>query len=379
MTDLKILHCADLHLGANFPSLGEKGVRRKADFLATFERIVTLAIKNEVQLLLFAGDLFDSPVVDKEILARVQEACQRLSQRGIKPVLLPGNHDHLIDPESIYLKADFPGALVLTEPRVESPLELEVAGQQVFIYGFAWRDSLSDDALAGMKRRQRDGIHIGLLHGSRQGSPQWDYRPKDLPFTLAQVMEWNLDYLALGHYHEFELLERQSRILACYPGSSEGKRFGENGPRYCALVHIGDSGVRVEKLAVQGRRLEERTLDVAGCDDEDSVVQAICEQRDGDLILRLTLLGIVEAPLRLELIQQRCEEHFFHIELKDRTDLIDSEFVRRILDEPTIRGLFVRRAKALLARTEAERKPIVEQALREVLVRFQAFSKEDMP
>lgn len=369
---IRLLHTADLHLGAPFPSLGEQAGARQAAFFKTFERLLTLAIKNDVHLFLVAGDLFDSPRPPSALVAQVQAGLKRLADRGIVPVLLPGTHDNLVAAEAVYRQAQFPGVL-LASPKVEEPVTVTVGGTAVHLYGFAYRGAASAEALATMARRFADGIHLGLLHGSRQGSPEWDYRQKDLPFTLEMLRGWNLDYVALGHYHDFETLEAGGRTFACYPGSPEGKRFGENGPRHAALVRLESGQVQVEKVAVNSQLLETASLDLGGCDTFERAVAAVRELGNSDLLLRLALTGIVEAPLDLAALQARCRDAFFHLEIDDRTRLFDSAFAGRIEKEETVRGVFVRRARRLLAELPAQERPVVEEAFREVLTRFHAF------
>ena len=43
MDTVKILHCADLHIGAQESFLGEKSLSRRLETLLTFERIIELA------------------------------------------------------------------------------------------------------------------------------------------------------------------------------------------------------------------------------------------------------------------------------------------------------------------------------------------------
>ncbi|MBE0598573.1 MAG: DNA repair exonuclease [Desulfuromonadales bacterium] len=369
---LRFLHTADLHLGAPFPSLGEQAAGRQAAFLTTFERLLTLAIKKDVHLFLVAGDLFDSPHPDPTLVARVQAGLKRLADRGIVTVLLPGTHDNLVAPDAVYRQAQFPGVL-LAAPKVEEPVTVTVGGTSVHLYGFAFRSSASTGALATMARRPTEGFHVGLLHGSRQGSPEWDYRQKDLPFTLEMLRSWNLDYVALGHYHGFEVLEEGGRAYACYPGSPEGKRFGENGPRHAALVSLTREGAQIEQVTVHSQWLETRTLDLAGCDTIEGATAAVRALGHPDLLLRLTLTGIVEAPLDLNALQLCARDAFYHLEFDDRTRLFDSALAARIEKEETVRGVFVRRARRLLEELPPEQRPAVEEAFREVLTRFHAF------
>lgn len=372
MNAIRLLHTADLHLDAPFPALGEREAARRRDFLQTFERLVTLAIKSEVRLFVVAGDLFDSPHPSPATVGTVQSGLKRLVERGIHPVLLPGTHDGMALPDAVYRRESFPGTL-LAAATVSEPSCLQIDGVAVYLYGFAYRSGVSSDPLASMSRRGGEGIHLGLLHGSRTGSPEWDHRKKDLPFDLNRLKSWNLDYVALGHYHGSEEIGSDGRIYACYPGSPEGKRFGENGPRHALLVTVAPGRARVEKIVVNSRTVEEQTLDIAPYADEAELVAAI-GQYAGDKLLRLTLTGIVEAPLPLERLQAACAGAFFHLELMDQTRLFSSDLARRFAAEASVRGLFMQRMQARMATATAAEQLLLEQALREVLVRFNAGS-----
>lgn len=373
---IRCLHTADLHLDAHFPTWGEKEALRRADLLKTFERIVNLAIKNDVQLFLISGDLFDSPHPDPATVARVQTELRRLVERGIIPVLLPGTHDPFAPKNSIYRRETFPGIL-LNEAQLSEPQHLLIKGMNCYLYGFAYQSGKADELLPSMQRRELPGFHIGLLHGSRRGSPEWNYRHKDLPFDLADLAALRLDYVALGHYHTYEaLLDESGRSIAAYPGSPEGKRFGENGPRYCALVTLSAGGARIEALEVNGRTLAEQEIDLSGIVTMEGAIAEIRRHANPDLILRLRLTGTVEIPLVLPVLLAACRDDFFWLELLDATRLYDSAYARRIEHEETVRGLFVRRMRCLIEESPPERRPIVEEAFREVLARFTAAGGE---
>ena len=367
---IRCLHTADLHLDAPFPNLGEKEGVRRADLLKTFERIVTLAIKNDVQLLLISGDLFDSPHPQAATVTRVQTELKRLVDRGITPILLPGTHDPFAPKNSIYRRETFPGIL-LSEAQLSEPVHLPLKGVNCYLYGFAYQSGKAEELLPAMQRRDLPGYHIGLLHGSRRGSPEWNYRHKDLPFDVADLVALRLDYVALGHYHNFAVLQDEnSRNIAAYPGSPEGKRFGEDGPRYVALVTLGAAGVQIEALEVNTRTLDEEEIDLSGIVTLEGAIAEIRRLANRDLILRLRLTGTVEIPLALPSLLAACRDDFFWLDLLDSTRLYDSAYARRIEHEETVRGLFVRRMRRLIAESPPERRPVVEEAFREVLARF---------
>lgn len=370
---IRLLHTADLHLGSVFPGLGEAGARREDDFLKTFKRIIDLAISHDVHLLLVAGDLFDHPRPDKKLLSVVQGELQRLVQRNILPVLLPGTHDHHLGGEELYTTKNFPGAVLLTAPRIDAPAAVRVADQDLFLYGLTYLGGNPAVALTGMQRTAEDGLHVGLLHGSLEGSPDWEYRSKDLPFTLAGLKHWDLDYVALGHYHRFQELQDASRVWACYPGSPEGKRFGENGPRYVALVEVGHRSARVEALEVQSRILLETILELEAGMSDSALVSAICKLGDDHRLVRLHLTGVLDRALDPELLQARCQPAFAYLDLIDETRWLQGDFIAGLAGEETIRGECVRRFQELLEQTtDKQGRDEIEQAFREVMVRFQS-------
>jgi DNA repair exonuclease SbcCD nuclease subunit len=368
---IRILHTADVHLGASLGNFGALAQERQRDFERTFERIVNLAIKREADCLVVAGDLFESNSVGGDLVGRVQEGFARLAGRGIAVVLIPGTHDHAVSGTSIYRRYAFPGVHVLLEPAVSEPLHLAVRGTDVYFYGFAYSSASLGNPLPSMARRQPAGVHIGLLHGSLKGSPEWEMRHKDLPFSPADLAALHLDYVALGHYHSFAVVEHEGRAIACYPGSPEGKRFGENGPRHVVLAEVEPGKVTLDRVVVQSRTVLEAEVDASLYDSPDVLVDALARLASPDSIARIRLSGVVEEPLDMANLFGRLQGRFAWLDLVDATDLFDSGYVKRIEREDSIRGMFVRKVEERMARaaSQAEREQCRE-ALKLVFKRF---------
>ena len=102
----KILHTADIHLGRKFPGLGEKGVSQREQVRSTFKNIVILAVDEKVDLVLIAGDLFDSNQQPQRNIDLVTEQLKLLEKNNIPVCLIPGTHDRF-DSSSIYRKVNF--------------------------------------------------------------------------------------------------------------------------------------------------------------------------------------------------------------------------------------------------------------------------------
>ena len=58
---MKLIHCADLHLDSSMTThlTKEKAKERKAELLASFNRMMEYADRKNVSAVLIAGDLFD--------------------------------------------------------------------------------------------------------------------------------------------------------------------------------------------------------------------------------------------------------------------------------------------------------------------------------
>ena len=87
-----MIHTADLHLGAKFEFLPEELIpaaqKLQTDALRS---LVQYAADSEADVLLIAGDVFDTPEVPAQLAAKVFEI---LSECPCPVFIAPGNHDY---------------------------------------------------------------------------------------------------------------------------------------------------------------------------------------------------------------------------------------------------------------------------------------------
>src|SRR5262245_204583 len=102
---LRIIHTADVHLGARHDDLGEQASTQRERQFAAFKAAVDLALGERADLFLIAGDLFDSNVQPRRSVERVAAELARLVQARIRTVIIPGTHD-CYDRASIYRAYD---------------------------------------------------------------------------------------------------------------------------------------------------------------------------------------------------------------------------------------------------------------------------------
>ena len=363
---VRILHFADCHLGYYPAWLGELAERRVDDFRRTFARVVDMALDpaNAVDLVAIPGDVFEHHAPDDRAVGLVRDQLRKLAERPIPVVLVPGNHDGIGYTDSVYRREKFPGVTLVTCPQVAKVMQLSVRGETVHVYSAALDLSQDVDPLATLQRTNEPGIHVAVLHAAVWANPTWALRDDELPLRPEQIAASGMHYVVLGHYHHFTEYN-EGGVRAVYSGSTEGKDFGECGPRYAVIAEVGEGGVRVEKRECHTRELREVTLDLgehpAASDAEiaaaaaayatkrsfvqatQSVADRLLEQRSDTLLLRVRLTGPADFVPSVERIADRLKSAFFHVEVVDETRLVDGELVRRLCDEPTIRGLFTRK------------------------------------
>ena len=102
---LRIIHTADVHLGARHDDLGEQAAAQRERQFAAFRAAIDLALAEKVDLFLIAGDLFDSNVQPRRSVERVAAELKRLADAKIRSVIIPGTHD-CYDRASIYRAYD---------------------------------------------------------------------------------------------------------------------------------------------------------------------------------------------------------------------------------------------------------------------------------
>ena len=165
---LKLLHTADWHLGRRFPAFSDENAltRARRDVL---ERIVGVAERNAVDVVLCAGDLFDDPSPPREWWEPVADIFAKRGWRDRAVVLLPGNHDPVL-PDSVWSASHpFRRALPSWVHVVDGELfELALPGNGV-LYAVPCRSKAGQrDPTLSIPRREPgdERIRIGMVHGS---------------------------------------------------------------------------------------------------------------------------------------------------------------------------------------------------------------------
>ena len=370
---IRLMHLADLHLGAPFSYLGGKALERSRDLESALARAFDVAAEKNVHAILIAGDLFNLHNPPRDLISRTKATLAKAAGAGISVILIPGTHDSYRYSKCVYRHNEFPGVDVLVDPG--KPFAKNLNGRDVYFYGFSGGRKKGD---APFVCGPEAGVHIALVHGPVTEAEHWNPSPRDYPLTPSEIEISGFDYVALGHHHDFREF-RFAKTTAVYPGTLEGLKFGESGERYLVLSEIGDEGVSIEKIIHNHKTLSEIHIDLAtsAIASTEGLVSAIEKRSDPNSLVRVKLTGMADFLPSIREVESRLDGRFFHLEISDSTSVVGGELIRSIRSEETVRGIFVGKMLKQIESSNAEDRAAAELALRLGIEQFIQVGDED--
>jgi DNA repair exonuclease SbcCD nuclease subunit len=360
---LRLLHTADVHLGARHADLGDRAATQRERQFAAFVATIDLALAEKVDLVLIAGDLFDSNVQPRRSVERAAAQLKRLVDARIRIVIAPGTHD-VYDRASIYRAYDLAamaGAVGSDLVNVLDPdhPEVHLRALDVIVHGQCFATKRAPRSpLAGLdvSSDDRAAWHIGLLHAALaiEGKTDGD----DVVITTDEIAASNLDYLALGHWHSTSKGKAGKTVYA-YSGAPEPIAVDQDRAGNVLLVTLdGGEGRKqgtVEERKVGRTRFERLQLDAAKIGSQPALVTQLRDRADPDLVLAVELIGIRpdELDVHVDEVEAELADRFLKLRIRDRSvaPLPETD----IAPPDTVLGAFIRDLEAQIAEIEASR------------------------
>jgi exonuclease SbcD len=307
---MKILHTSDWHVGKVL-----KGRDRHDEHVAVLRSIIQAARDEDVDLVLVAGDLFETAAPTAKAQGLVVRTLLALRGDGRQVVAIAGNHDNQSLLDAVYRpllgelglhvlgtpkRPDSGGMLALSTRNGEA---VKVAALPFLSHRYAVRAAeimLREFAEHALDYTQRvsemvrlltegftaDAVNLVVAHatllGGRRGGGEREIQTSldyELPASMFPV---TAHYVALGHLHRQQ--EIPGPCPTFYSGSPMPIDFGEEANEPAALIVTAEPGIRADARPVPitgGRSL--RTL-------RGTLEQVIAEgQQAGDAYLRVVL------------------------------------------------------------------------------------------
>jgi DNA repair exonuclease len=291
-TEIKFIHCADLHLGSRFtgvtaidPVLGRKLTEST---FASFDRLIDLAIEKNVDFMIISGDVFDEENETPFTKFRFTESIKRLK---IPCFIALGNHDHKRSWEdSIPLPEN--AHVFSSEPE---KIKLSIKGDQIEIIGISFPSRHTSNNLAASLNGSPGIFSVGVVHCSLDSDSGENYAP----CRTSDLRGKNIEYWALGHIHKRSVISTDPYIV--YPGNIQGRNSKESGEKGAYMVTINNSSISdIRFIPVQEIMWQDVTVNING-KDLNSIMKEITSQvrRGSILTLNMTGKGEIDSALRL--------------------------------------------------------------------------------
>lgn len=249
---MKLLHTSDWHVGKAI-----RGVSRADEHRAVLDEIATVAAAEDVDLVVVAGDLFDTAAPAPESEEIVYRALLALSRSGATVAVIAGNHDNarslravapLLALGNVHLVAEprppGDGGLVSLTARDGTPVRVaalpfvskrgivraaDVMALEAFETAQRYSDRMGALLEAMCATFSDDAVNVLVAHafvlGATTGGGERPAHLVDEYAVTAQSFPPTIGYGALGHLHRAQRIPAGAPLHYC--GSPLQLDFGE--------------------------------------------------------------------------------------------------------------------------------------------------------
>ncbi|MBH8554511.1 exonuclease SbcCD subunit D [Nostocaceae cyanobacterium CENA357] len=320
---IKILHLSDIHMGSSFshgrinPATGLN--TRLEDFVKTLSICIDRALSDAVDLVIFGGDAFPDATPPPYVQEAFASQFRRLVDADIPTVLLVGNHDQHSQGQggaslNIYRTLGVRG-FVVGDTLTTHYISTRNGSVQVITLPWLTRSTL-------MTRQETEGLSLSeinqLLTDRLQVVLEGEIRrldPNVPTVLLAHLMADNatlgaerflavgkgftlplslltrpcFDYVALGHVHRHQNLNKSNNPPVIYPGSIERVDFSEEKEdKGYVMITLEQGQVDWEFCPLPVRTFCTIEVDISKADDpQAALMKAIAKREIQDAVVRL--------------------------------------------------------------------------------------------
>ncbi len=338
---MKLIHISDLHLdsklSSNFDPLIAK--QRNNELLVTLEKLFEKLNEESFDGMIIAGDLFDTKKISSKAFSYIIELIKNHPDK--KVFYVAGNHDG----ESLMIKEnkDIPENFY------------------IFTNKFEKYDLRDDICVGGIKLEQTncatfydtinfdtEKINIMLLHGSITKSLSG---VSNSAFFGASLKNKNIDYLALGHIHEYSSGKIDKRCTYVYPGCLEPRGFDEIGEKGYVEIEINEHTKTISHqfIPFSSRTVHEIEIDISTLETSREILELVYQKatniKSTD-ILKVVLVGTHAPDLikSISLIHEELSAKYYSVKINDKSKLkIDLE---KYQNDISLKGAFIRKVYA---------------------------------
>jgi len=230
---MKVLHVADTHLGYSaYRKVTDDGInQREIDVYDAFKQFVDYAIKSKTNLVIHAGDLFDSVRPNNRAITFALKQILRLSKHDIPFVVIAGNHEHpkLKETGHIFSIFDHIENVYPVYSTKYEIISLTINREKINIHSIPHSSSKDEfnNNFDKLKKDSSSDYNVLMTHGCIKGIKEFSMNEFNELMIPKQCLISGFDYVALGHYHKYTEVSKNT----FYAGSTECFSFADAGEK----------------------------------------------------------------------------------------------------------------------------------------------------
>ena len=333
---MKVALYSDLHAHPyNNGTLLEHGTNsRVQDAVSVIEQVYSYAVDNDVDVVLFGGDLFDRrKSIDVDTYNKIHEAVQYWS-RKVSTVMIPGNHDQANKSGTVHALQRF-NSKTCKVPMYPSWTKLPGNVHLFSVPYYDDGDTIAQHVREGLEDKNPDGDrHILLIHygvaGAKVGPSDY-VLPCELDLTMLELDEW--DIVFSGHYH----IGQQIGSKFHYIGSAMQHRWDDVGFPKSFVVYDSETNQisRVPTVAPKFLEIRDKTKNhnVENCFVRIIRDYEISEDKKQKIISKLKEKGALSVEFRYEPVEEDAvEERIVFSESGGKYQILDDYVASDLID-----------------------------------------------
>ncbi len=289
---MKILHTADWHAGRTL-----HGVDRTPEIRGVLAEIAELAKTEAVDLIIVAGDIYDSKNPGADAERAVYEFFLSTGAAGIRSVVIAGNHDSPSRLDAIQNLLKLANVHLVGHPQVAGQggvFDLALNGEVARVAALPFvserrivkvAELLESDPgqwlekyQGGMRRLiqnlssnfTNDTVNLLVMHGTMNGATlsnsEYTFHCTDTYALGADILPDRANYVALGHIHKPQAIQGYPENAGRYAGSILQLDFGEQGDAKHVYIVEARAGKPTELLKAvplqSGKRLKRLNMEL---------------------------------------------------------------------------------------------------------------------
>jgi DNA repair exonuclease SbcCD nuclease subunit len=361
MKKVKIVHTADLHFDTPFNEVDDKQrAINKEELKEVFKNIINFCKEKQVDILLLAGDIFDNLTLNRETIYFLENVFNNIKETRV--FISPGNHDPYNN-NSFYKLIKWPENVYIFKDKLEKVYIKEL---ETNVWGAAFNEKYVRESLIRGFSQNNKEINIMAIHGEISSSSEGnEYNP----ITLKDIKESGMDYIALGHRHNFSGILKEGNTFYSYSGCPQGRGFDETGDKGIIYGYVSKGAVELSFIKTCKRNYEEVYVDISNLFGYEEVIKKILdvikeEDRKNNLY-KIILKGEVSEKFHIEekVLKSKLVKDFYFCKVVDKTSIALD--IKELSKGYSVKSIFVKNLlKKLQEAKTDEEKDIIKMALK---------------